>query len=196
MEVELRNAWVFWGKKKKRLKEEANGSGRSSMLHAPWIAATASAASWRCFRWLGGKKAAGGVIGGAASQQEIWSGSISWGNSSRGCVFSPRFRRRDPGAKVLPTAARKPTPLMLNKSRSERWTDCGVRHWQRSGLAAHAPPQAPRRSLAWRQRTPTRQRRPPAEGSIGHLGQCWSTKPRECHKYRPTSSRGRGHVNG
>lgn len=65
------------------------------------------------FLYPGGRNAAGGVIGGAPSQQGTTSGCIAYpGGSSRTfCCFSQRLRRRPPGANVF-TAARKPTPLI------------------------------------------------------------------------------------
>lgn len=65
------------------------------------------------FLYPGGRNAAGGVMGGAASQQGTTSGCIAYpGGSSRTfCCFSHRLRRRLPGANVF-TAARKLTPLI------------------------------------------------------------------------------------
>jgi hypothetical protein len=85
-------------------------------------AATTIAADALFFLWLGGRKAAGGVIGGAVSQIGTTSG---WGaccpvvdsvpgSSSLCSCFSLRRRLLADGVNVF-TAAKKPTPLILSE---------------------------------------------------------------------------------
>jgi hypothetical protein len=87
-------------------------------LRSPVVTTTAADALF--FLWLGGRKAAGGVIGGAVSQIGTTSGwgaccpvDVSVPGSSSLCsCFSLRRRLLADGVKVF-TAAKKPTPLIL-----------------------------------------------------------------------------------
>lgn len=89
-------------------------------LHLGSPAPTITAVVFLFFLWLGGRKAAGGVIGGAVSQIGTTSG---WGaccpvddsvpgSSSLCSCFSLRRLLLADGVNVF-TAAKKPTPLIL-----------------------------------------------------------------------------------